>query len=82
MIATSGKKGICYIETKNLDGETNLKHKLALKHFNKHFVNEDPENPINLEELSNFQASIECSKPNDKIYQFAGTIKSNTNSTT
>jgi hypothetical protein len=25
IIATSGKKGRCYIETKNLDGETNKK---------------------------------------------------------
>jgi phospholipid-transporting ATPase len=26
---SSAIKGICYIETKNLDGETNLKHKQA-----------------------------------------------------
>lgn len=25
ILGTSEKKGICYIETKNLDGETNLK---------------------------------------------------------
>ena len=24
---SSANKGICYVETKNLDGETNLKHK-------------------------------------------------------
>ena len=68
MIGTSGKKGICYIETKNLDGETNLKHKLALKHYNRHFVINDPENPINIEELGKFEATVECTKPNDKIY--------------
>jgi P-type E1-E2 ATPase len=27
LMNSSGAKGICYIETKNLDGETNLKHK-------------------------------------------------------
>jgi len=27
ILSTSEKKGICFIETKNLDGETNLKHK-------------------------------------------------------
>ena len=27
VLNTSLKKGICFVETKNLDGETNLKHK-------------------------------------------------------
>ena len=31
ILNSSGAKGICYIETKNLDGETNLKHRQALK---------------------------------------------------
>ena len=30
VLATS-PKNICYVETKNLDGETNLKHKIAPK---------------------------------------------------
>ena len=29
VLRTSEKKGVCFIETKNLDGETNLKHKQA-----------------------------------------------------
>lgn len=31
LLNSSASKGICYIETKNLDGETNLKHKQANK---------------------------------------------------
>lgn len=31
LLNSSGPKGICYIETKNLDGETNLKYKVANK---------------------------------------------------
>jgi len=27
LLNSSSAKGICYVETKNLDGETNLKHK-------------------------------------------------------
>lgn len=29
LLGSSGPKGICYVETKNLDGETNLKHKIS-----------------------------------------------------
>lgn len=31
VLATSEPKNICFVETKNLDGETNLKHKMAPK---------------------------------------------------
>jgi P-type E1-E2 ATPase len=34
LVQSSDSKGVCYIETKNLDGETNLKHKLAEKYLN------------------------------------------------
>ena len=31
LLNSSAPKGICYIETKNLDGETNMKHKMSNK---------------------------------------------------
>lgn len=31
LLRSSDPKGVCYIETKNLDGETNLKHKFVNK---------------------------------------------------
>ena len=31
LLNSSGEKGIAYVETKNLDGETNLKHKTSHK---------------------------------------------------
>lgn len=31
LLNSSELKGMCYVETKNLDGETNLKHKIAPK---------------------------------------------------
>ena len=34
-------KGICYVETKNLDGETNMKQKIASEHIEKKLNNSD-----------------------------------------
>ena len=36
---SSDRKGMCYVETKNLDGETNLKHKVAVKYLQKKLKN-------------------------------------------
>ena len=33
-MGSSEASGICYVETKNLDGETNLKHKVTEKFIN------------------------------------------------
>lgn len=35
LLSSSEKKGICFIETKNLDGETNLKRKQVPEVFGK-----------------------------------------------
>lgn len=64
ILNSSGRKGICYIETKNLDGETNLKHKLANKDIMPICQNED--------DLALLQAEVQCEGPSDKIYQFDG----------
>lgn len=38
ILTTSDEKGIAYVETKNLDGETNLKEKRANKVLLEHFI--------------------------------------------
>jgi len=35
LLSSALPKGVCYIETKNLDGETNLKYKQANQFVNK-----------------------------------------------
>ena len=39
LISTTEPEGICYVETKNLDGETNLKNKNAIEATNERFAN-------------------------------------------
>ena len=62
VLNSSLPKGICYVETKNLDGETNLKHKQADKDILQFAQNdEDVMRHFNL-------TKIECDKQNDQIY--------------
>ncbi|OMJ85156.1 hypothetical protein SteCoe_13546 [Stentor coeruleus] len=66
LVQSSDPKGLAYIETKNLDGETNLKHKLAIK---------DTQNFFKKEQLyDTFLGSVKCEDPNSMIYQFNGVL--------
>lgn len=64
ILHTSDKKGCCYVETKNLDGETNLKIKNAQKELNYYFSNQ--------KDLSQIDGEIVCEKPNNAIHKFEG----------
>mmetsp|Transcript_1651 Transcript_1651/g.3553 ORF Transcript_1651/g.3553 Transcript_1651/m.3553 type:complete len:1147 (+) Transcript_1651:184-3624(+) len=66
LLTSSEPKGLCYIETKNLDGETNLKHKLASKET--HLFASNDHN------LSNVTYSVTCESPNPRIYVFNGVL--------
>lgn len=60
LLNSSGRKGICYIETKNLDGETNLKQKISNKEVMAVCLDD--------ESLSHLKAEVKCEGPTDKIY--------------
>jgi phospholipid-transporting ATPase len=66
LYSTSEPMGICYIETANLDGETNLKVRQAIPQTYK---------MIDTEDFLGIEGSIECELPNRLLYQFAGKIK-------
>lgn len=68
MVQSSEAKGVCYIETKNLDGETNLKHKNAEKFIN-HKMHEGREEMETI-----LHGELLCEEANDQIYKFEGTI--------
>lgn len=66
LLSSSYEDGICYVETMNLDGETNLKLKRCL------------EATLNLDidqEISNFKATVRCEDPNPHLYTFVGNLE-------
>ncbi|KAG6696485.1 hypothetical protein I3842_09G150800 [Carya illinoinensis] len=65
-LSSSYEDGICYVETMNLDGETNLKVKRCLEATLG--MNED-------EELSKFKGTVRCEDPNPNLYTFVGNLE-------
>ncbi|KAF2298854.1 hypothetical protein GH714_028338 [Hevea brasiliensis] len=66
LLSSSYDEAICYVETMNLDGETNLKLKQALHETS------------NLHDDSSFQdfkALIRCEDPNANLYSFVGNLE-------
>ncbi|VDM93284.1 unnamed protein product, partial [Litomosoides sigmodontis] len=66
LLSTSEPHGLCYIETSELDGETNLKVRQALPET---FVMGDK-----LLQISEFKGQIHCEMPNNKLSQFEGML--------
>ena len=64
-LASAEEEPQCYIETANLDGETNLKIRSA---------NTTTKHLKTVEQLTRFQAEIEAEGPNKNLYDFSGTI--------
>lgn len=64
-LSSSYEDGICYVETMNLDGETNLKVKHSFEQTSS-FADE--------EEFKSFEATVKCEDPNPSLYTFIGNI--------
>ncbi|KAG1649509.1 putative phospholipid-transporting ATPase VD [Nymphon striatum] len=65
LLRSSDEKGICFLETSNLDGESNLKQRQVVRGYSSNCQSFHP---------TNFQSKIECDAPNNKIYRFHGSI--------
>jgi phospholipid-transporting ATPase len=65
LLASSEPEGLCYIETANLDGETNLKIKQAI-----------PETAdfVSTSELSRLGGKIRSEQPNSSLYTYEATL--------
>ncbi|XP_038706602.1 probable phospholipid-transporting ATPase 4 isoform X2 [Tripterygium wilfordii] len=66
LLSSSYEDGICYVETMNLDGETNLKVKRSLEVTLP--LDED-------ESFKDFMGKITCEDPNPSLYTFIGNFE-------
>ncbi|XP_048112073.1 probable phospholipid-transporting ATPase IM [Alosa alosa] len=66
LLSSSEPYGLCYIETAELDGETNLKVRQALT------VTSDLGTDIS--KLAEFDGEVICEPPNNKLDRFTGTL--------
>ena len=71
LLSCSDEEGVAYVETKNLDGETNLKNKYVNKDL---FIEMSNERTADLKEqckiLKNFYPVMNLEGPNNLIYKF------------
>ncbi|CAK0900367.1 unnamed protein product [Prorocentrum cordatum] len=74
LLASSDEQGVVYVETANLDGETNLKAKQApsavCSMVGRHSTAEGA-----LEVARSLEARIACDGPNEFLYSFMGTLQ-------
>lgn len=65
LLASSEPEGLCYIETANLDGETNLKIKQALP---------ETSTMVSPAELSRLGGRVRSEQPNSNLYTYEATL--------
>ncbi|KAK8677118.1 hypothetical protein V6N13_142674 [Hibiscus sabdariffa] len=65
LLASTNADGVCYIETANLDGETNLKIRKAL---------EKTWDYLTPEKACEFKGEVQCEQPNNSLYTFTGNL--------
>lgn len=67
LLSSSGPNGMCYIETANLDGETNLKIRQSLPSTACCVTGELLKSTLD-------SAAIDCDLPNPRLYEFEGRL--------
>ncbi|KAJ9299710.1 hypothetical protein DTO271G3_2594 [Paecilomyces variotii] len=65
LLASSEPEGLCYIETANLDGETNLKIKQAIP---------ETAHLVNPSDLSRLSGRVRSEQPNSSLYTYEATL--------
>jgi magnesium-transporting ATPase (P-type) len=63
LLSSSEIEGLCFIDTRQLDGESNLKRRNAVS---------TTDLWMSMEEVCRLKGSIECDLPNEQLYRFHG----------
>ncbi|XP_066458625.1 phospholipid-transporting ATPase IC-like isoform X2 [Eleutherodactylus coqui] len=66
LLSSSEPNSLCYVETAELDGESNLKFKMSLEITDTFLQKEH--------ELAEFDGLVECEEPNNRLDKFVGTL--------
>jgi len=76
LLSCSEEDGACYVETKNLDGETNLKNKYVPKDLLAEITNQGKfDLNRQMRDTKDFRPTFNLDGPNNLIYKFDGNVQ-------